>query len=859
MPTSAGKYKAVFVVAETDNFTSLRKEISFEITKKIVLVPEVTATAIYTGAEIAFIEGNEYYSVTGGTVTDAGSHTITLTLNDKTNYEWSDGGTEAVEFNVSVEKAENEWLVRPALNKTTWIYGDASVSINEYQSKFGNVTIVYTGIDNSYSGTEMPTNKGQYKVTFTVADSSNYSGLTESIVFTIEGRIVSVPLAPESKGYTGQTLIADILTSEFYTTENNGGINAGDYSVILTLKDTVNCKWSDGDANPIREFTFTITKVENQWTGDLTEIGDSITISYGDIINLSAKFGDINISAVGVEGTEYSAQTMPQQVGSYQITLSVDESINFTGLTKTFKLVIKPYQLIINAPVYKDTVFYENVVDVASASNMQTQATLNKQTAGTFTYTLAKGQEINNGTVNVVVSFVPSDTINFIAPINVIATIKVNAVAKIGTKNYGSIESALSASKSGDEVWMIAGEKNAVIASDCTIPSGVTLNIPHTADSMNSNGTATLTTDVDIPAVNVLTVITINAGVKLTNNGTLKVAGELSGGGGGHPFAGHTTGKTAKIVLKANAVIDNVGGTINLFGLIVEEQDNNGSQVIVNGGNLYIPYVVRDFGGGTYMSKVYTSATAFNQFEVRNITAFVTIKNSANVYGYANLYAGSKHNATTVALVSVTEKAVVHLASANAYLTTKYNIVGGYTGNDSWADGVMDIKVYGGATVEPMELKIKASILSNITVSTANIFFPLTWRMKVSVYDGIYTMANLYKMMPGHVFTIGAGATVTMGTLAVYTQSAFYALDFTSLPWTYKAGESDAKLIVENGGALIISKAVGGEITIKQGGSFTNNGSSSVTSEEGKYDGKNFLGTKYTTQNVNLTLSTKEE
>jgi hypothetical protein len=259
------------------------------------------------------------------------------------------------------------------------------------------------------------------------------------------------------------------------------------------------------------------------------------------------------------------------------------------------------------------------------------------------------------------------------------------------------------------------------------------------------------------------------------------------------------------------------------------------------------------------MSKVYTSATAFNQFELRNITSFVTIKNSANVYGYANLYANNQQNATTVALVSTANTAVVHLASANAYLTTKYNIVGGYTGNDSWVDGVMDIKIYGGATAEPMELTVKASLFGSITVSTANIFFPLTWRMKVSVYDGNYTMANKYKMMPGHVFTIGAGATVTMGTLAVYSQSAFYDLDFTSLPWTYKAGESDAKLIVENSGALTISTAVGGAITVKQGGTFTNNGSSSVTSKEGKYDGKSILGAKYTTQNVNLTLSTKEE
>ena len=147
---------------------------------------------------------------------------------------------------------------------------------------------------------------------------------------------------------------------------------------------------------------------------------------------------------------------------------------------------------------------------------------------------------------------------------------------------------------------------------------------------------------------------------------------------------------------------------------------------------------------------------------------------------------------------------------------------------------------------------------STTTVSTANVFFPLSWRLKVSLYDGNYTMGYKYKLMPGHVFTVGAGANLTIATLAVYTQAKLDEVTQPSnVPNTHyknKTSIVDAQCVIEAGGKMTVSTAVGGKITIS-GGTFTNNGSTSVKSAEGK--GYTLFGKwLYSTQDISFSLST---
>ncbi|MBO5927550.1 MAG: hypothetical protein J6Q32_01685 [Clostridia bacterium] len=862
--------KVRFVPVDRDNYNVIDREITLTVLKRRVEIKIEQKEFVYSGSEQELIfsvvgildcDSEKDYVVLGNTAKiNAGDYDITLSLQ-------SDKYQASLTEKLVINKANvaDFALIQSEIGPLTYnkdnasIIGHVKLPSNEYMWGDPNKQLLI--------------GENVCQVLFVPVDQENYNNQQGEITITLL-KAESVITAKntifeynENADYNlGITLshAESQLTYKYFLngTEVDGLNNAGLYLVEITCEESEH--YLKGELSIEVEIIAIELKPANVWTGDVAEISDTKTITYLDTLNIGAKFGTVEILATGINGTEYNENSMPTEAGTYSITLTVEEDPTYTRLEKTFTLIINPRQIILTAQVYKDVEVYENTFDYTNESNMISLPSLNVDTEGRFEYSFAYGQKIIDGTVNVMVAFYPNDARNFVSSQKAVAKLKVKQVAYIGNNYYGSIESALKASVSGDVIWVVAGEKDAIIVSDCTIKSGVTLNIPHTADSMNKNGTATKNIG-KLPVIDVLTLITIDSNVKLTINGKLQIAGELDGGGGGYPFAGSTNGNTAKLVLKDNAIIDSINGTINLFGLIVEETDNNGSQVIVNGGSLYLPFVVRNYGGGTYYSSMYNSgvATAFNEFELRNITVFTTIKNSANVYGYANLYAGNQHNATTINLVSTTENAVVHFASENSYMTFKYDIVGGYTGADDWQDGIMSINLYGGATADPMSIKIIVTLLilpQEFNITTKGVFFPLSWRFNIALYDGTYKMDYMYKLLPGCVFTIGQDATLEIGTLTVYTEAAMDAVPTVSHPAVYSNLDAgDAQCIVKDGGTLIVKSAVGGLITIEEGGTFTNNGATSVTSYEGKYKGKTWYGTtEYTTQSITLTLSTKQ-
>ena len=129
--------------------------------------------------------------------------------------------------------------------------------------------------------------------------------------------------------------------------------------------------------------------------------------------------------------------------------------------------------------------------------------------------------------------------------------------------------------------------------------------------------------------------------------------------------------------------------------------------------------------------------------------------------------------------------------------------------------------------------KIKV-LITSVTVSTENVFFPISWRLNISLYDGDYTMSNKYKIMPGSVFKVGEGANLTIKELGIYSQQAFdeYTASIGSIPAPkYKTNAGDAQFIIESGATVIVTGAVGGKIT-NNGGTFTNNGASTITCNE---------------------------
>ena len=82
-------------------------------------------------------------------------------------------------------------------------------------------------------------------------------------------KTAELPADPASKEYTGERLYADVTENEAYTIINEGGVNAGEYSVIYRLKEGY--AWADNTTAPVIK-NFSILTAENSWLEAITAV-----------------------------------------------------------------------------------------------------------------------------------------------------------------------------------------------------------------------------------------------------------------------------------------------------------------------------------------------------------------------------------------------------------------------------------------------------------------------------------------------------------------------------------------------------------------------------------------------------------
>ncbi|MDD6678403.1 MAG: InlB B-repeat-containing protein [Firmicutes bacterium] len=99
-----------------------------------------------------------------------------------------------------------------------------------------------------------------YKVVFTPSETSNYTTSTIQVTVNVSKQKVVIPTI-NSVTYNGTLQKPSLSDTTYYTVEsNNGGTDAGDYTVTLKLRDAANYLWADGDESATKNLTFTIEK-----------------------------------------------------------------------------------------------------------------------------------------------------------------------------------------------------------------------------------------------------------------------------------------------------------------------------------------------------------------------------------------------------------------------------------------------------------------------------------------------------------------------------------------------------------------------------------------------------------------------
>lgn len=859
---------AVFTPDDATNYASREFAIAFTIEKQVVTRPIINPEE-YTGEEISTtLENNDIYTVENATGIEAGDYTVSLTLVDSNNYRWAgtEGGAE-LNLTLVITKANyNSWKDGEEPYIESIIYGQ-SVLRYRAQATYGEVVVEFTDKATSQV-TMMPYLVGDYIARFYVEETESYIGLEEVLEVSIRPVPIATPTLLDVP-YTGKEEGPVVKEEDYYNYVVTKGVNVGEYSVKFTLISDFYA-WSDNTVGLEKTVKYNIVKAEdNDWIVNPQMAGWTYTKTGGTVGSATAKYGTpiIEYKLQSEDDSAYST-TLPINAGAYVARFYVPEDTNYNEIKSeeiTFDIEKADPNLVV--PTYDMTVaYYENKFNVNSYKTAPTISSVASSEAGSnivIKKPVLKTSTVSTQTYEQVsfdVVYTPTSP-NF-KTVTKQAVVNLYKVAYIGSTYFGSIENALKTAVSGEKVMVIPNTTgNVTISSNVEVKEGVSLILPYINYSgdiaINSSFKATLHWDsqsdkveklaCDLAYMNLTSVVNVEDDVVIENYGTISIGGELSGGGtrGHYSFAlyegvyhstlaGNTARNYAKMVLGEGAKIDSKSGsTINCYGFIDEKTENNSSEVVVNSGStINMPFVIRDFRGGTYMkaaSQDKNKVSPFNQYELRNVVPKLTIHYGGFLIAQANVMAVTLglHNHTEVKFIGPDENYLIQLKEG-ARIVEKYNIdeTSRPANTDKWRWGVNEMDIYGGANVNSMAVSVHLGVIST-TLDTKNSTFPVSWHQNLGFYDGTYKLNYKYKILPGAVMTIGEDATVEIDSITVYetfddSDLVFVGTDGYNLPpmSRYAFGKGTlpgGKLEIKAGGTLKATE-LGGKVVASEDG-----------------------------------------
>lgn len=599
----------------------------------------------------------------------------------------------------------------------------------------------------------------------------------------------------------------------------------------------------------------------NQYAKDKTsEIVISVTCDYkqGDVVELyeiraTGEHADFDVSGaqswLTVNKADYSADFVNAEIakndlkGTYNPHTSLDAYKLSTGFTWANASIVPTcdntdgYQVNFCQDSTNYNVYEAKVkIKLAKASpNLRLDGTLEYDWSGNAialdtVKAMIKSDNTDNGFVISVAIAAPSgmteikdggvytltatisETTNYIAQ-SLDVTLKVKA-ATVGSVNY-TVEDAVA---QGGTATLFG---NAFVANDLTIPSGTTLILPSDQDGSNTfDPAASYINGANETVINndgyVKYTLTIFKDATVNISGNILIKGAL--GATAQYSQGHTSGQHSRIINNGIMNFQN-GSNLGVRGSL----KGTGIAYFMSGATAYSPFAVYDFRGGQYTAKVYTPISPispFNQYGVVNIQCKQVFYAGSTNYGYMELYASSKHNATQQIMYGTDGI----IESSDGYLIREYNT----------SDNKVTLTIVGTANTNALTLKV-----DSYKADMKDLYFPIPWQYNIVIGNGIdlttLNAAYLYKIMTGASLTINKNATVNLSGSAI----AYSAFDNSEL--TYGAEgrcypQKEAAKFVLNG-TLNVTGSFGGKITTSENGAsliFGSNASTSVSSKESK-------------------------
>lgn len=414
--------------------------------------------------------------------------------------------------------------------------------------------------------------------------------------------------------------------------------------------------------------------------------------------------------------------------------------------------------------------------------------------------------EVKDGGVYTLTATI-SETTNYLAQ-SLDVTLKVKA-ATVGSVNY-TVEDAVA---QGTTATLFG---NAFIANDLTIPSGTTLILPSDSDTYDAMPSKIKNLYgsgekgfVDQNNNYIKTVLTIKNCV-VTVNGTILIRGLLGAEGG--ILEGHTSGSHSQLINNGTLQFNN-GSTLVARGYV----KGSGIAYFNNGSNVYSPFVVRDFRGGTNTTTVFRKGNIapFSQYEMPNIQCVQYYRYGTKHTAYVDLYASKKHNSDSVTAIGT--GGIIEVKDNGSYVKKTYS------------NHKSTLSIIGNAIIGDLSLSV-----SGITVKMSDVQFPIPWTYDINIGDGVttssLTAAYDYKVLTGANIVVNSSATLTTNK-SVIIYSTFTDTEFGGAVYPNKPAAS----FVVNGtyningsfGGNIQSNSANAKVVVSSSSTLT------VTSKEG--------------------------
>lgn len=517
-----------------------------------------------------------------------------------------------------------------------------------------------------------------------------------------------------------------------------------------------------------------------------------------DAYKLSTGFAWVNVSIVPTcDNTDGYAVTFCQDSTNYNV---------FKGAKVKIKLAKASPNLRLDGTLEYD--WTGNAIDYVADTRAKLKS--NNTDDGFSISVIIKApsgmSEVKDGGVYTLTATI-SETTNYIAQ-SLDVTLKVKA-ATVGSVNY-TVEDAVA---QGTTATLFG---NAFIANDLTIPSGTTLILPSDSDTYDAMPSKIKNLYgsgekgfVDQNNNYIKTVLTIKNCV-VTVNGTILIRGLLGAEGG--ILEGHTSGSHSQLINNGTLQFNN-GSTLVARGYV----KGSGIAYFNNGSNVYSPFVVRDFRGGTNTTTVFRKGNIapFSQYEMPNIQCVQYYRYGAKHTAYVDLYASKKHNSDSVTAIGT--GGIIEVKDNGSYVKKTYS------------NHKSTLSIIGNAIIGDLSLSV-----SGITVKMSDVQFPIPWTYDINIGDGIttssLTAAYDYKVLTGANIVVNSSATLTTNK-SVIIYSTFTDTEFGGAVYPNKPAAS----FVVNGtyningsfGGNIQSNSANAKVVVSSSSTLT------VTSKEG--------------------------